>query len=1249
MTLQEIKERIAKYESKWGKLGHTNIMKPENEIQHSALNERRNTMIKTTNDFYKFRQKVAIGKEANKLAHKATISPEELNERNFQNQIDNNTLIHAGKNFKYVAKEDINGRPRYFYTQEEYNAFKRGDQTTPNTAPGVDNKGKQNAGVNDYKQRSQAAEDFDRENDKRWAYEVSKNRKSGSYNWERKMLADEKGKSMDKDLKYVDSLKKDVSEGVRDVIHDHKNPVGKLMDYIEDAFEDDELRMDKDGNMTGDEKVIAKIQEMSKEAEKYGKNLGANFGEEGGNKVWNEFQKQTGDRVSKLTRAYNVKDEALKAYDENGEDGVADYLIGTDEWKKMEKEVRKAIGDGKLRVNRDNSGFNKLSKDEDELLDDLYEEIDGLIDVVTDGTGINRKAIGDLLGNELINLAASHSETKYETNSNGKDNYNTSDKKFNNTNKETNEYQKTKIRKMIENEDRKRENSRKNNGSRSVYGKDNNPERDRYAKIKHSAFDEEDETPSYKTAADLRQEREESIMSEYRAFKARANKGAEKNRLSHSAVISAKELNAKYEEELMKEYIAIHPENDDFESLSHAGQNYKYFAKVDLGNGNSRYFYTKEEYDAYNQPKKTTTTLVTDKKPLNSGSLEATKKYHQEKAKEAKEAPYKNAAKTAGKELNMERALDKAWDSAEDSIKDKVKSRTKAMKDLADKYDVNHPFAKNFDGKLEEIKNNWNKKINDEADKIEEKYGKEDIWQNEEAQKFAKDVYSKGFKELEDALNAELDKQEASYKALADAGKAWQKFDIAWDEIKELSKYDKQVLADEMGLDSFDEEDILNKYYIVEDDKAWREAHANDEDYGKAEFEKEAQGLTDFWNDYKAAKKSLGHSAFDDEDDEDSLSHNSNGYGGTYLHKLDDFYGPGKPRYFYSEADWNAYQEGLKRNSYNADKEAEARQAKTDKQKADLARRSGMENYTKYQENKRADEEADARQAKIDEQKTRAKQKAGMEGYEEWNEKRQAEKEANAKKVAEDRNDMSGYAAWKRRRDYINNQKKASEAAEAKEAEKHEIEKKAVKNSVEVAKNKAAAKAQEAAEAEKHEAESAKRIAEERRAENAKKNAESKEAAMKAGQKSTMQETENAARDKEHKADKEKAKWNNLNNNVTSILEKASKKYDNQLEALNKEYESIKDKSSPEAKAVKDKISQTHTKKDAELDKEIMTVVKDLGEIFNDLEDKNGPEAKLLRAQARRALDYSSNTKLAKVMGETNAWINAGMKHPKEV
>ena len=46
-----------------------------------------------------------------------------------------------------------------------------------------------------------------------------------------------------------------------------------------------------------------------------------------------------------------------------------------------------------------------------------------------------------------------------------------------------------------------------------------------------------------------------------------------------------------------KDQISLYEEyNEDV--VSHAG-NYKYYQKIDLGNGNVRYFYTKEEWDAY--------------------------------------------------------------------------------------------------------------------------------------------------------------------------------------------------------------------------------------------------------------------------------------------------------------------------------------------------------------------------------------------------------------------------------------------------------------------------------------------------------------------------------------------------------------------------------------------------------------------------------------------------------------------------
>lgn len=84
---------------------------------------------------------------------------------------------------------------------------------------------------------------------------------------------------------------------------------------------------------------------------------------------------------------------------------------------------------------------------------------------------------------------------------------------------------------------------------------------------------------------------DKEINDLYRAFKEKANRGAQVNKLSHSTFISASELNARYEEELKKDYIIAH------------GQNYKYYQKIDLGNGHSRYFYTKAEWDAYQDGK----------------------------------------------------------------------------------------------------------------------------------------------------------------------------------------------------------------------------------------------------------------------------------------------------------------------------------------------------------------------------------------------------------------------------------------------------------------------------------------------------------------------------------------------------------------------------------------------------------------------------------------------------------------------
>ena len=79
----------------------------------------------------------------------------------------------------------------------------------------------------------------------------------------------------------------------------------------------------------------------------------------------------------------------------------------------------------------------------------------------------------------------------------------------------------------------------------------------------------------------------DEIMDEYSVFQEKVKRGREMNRIAHSTFISPNDLNARYEKDLEKEGILVH-----------AG-NYKYYNKIDLPNGTTRYFYTKAEWDAY--------------------------------------------------------------------------------------------------------------------------------------------------------------------------------------------------------------------------------------------------------------------------------------------------------------------------------------------------------------------------------------------------------------------------------------------------------------------------------------------------------------------------------------------------------------------------------------------------------------------------------------------------------------------------
>ena len=132
MTNKEITEMIKKYESKWGRLGYTNIMRPE--LNHSGA-EGGTKMSSIANDLIAFRKKVAAGREANRQAHKTTVNVNDLNQRYFEELTTNGTLIHALPSLgekrsdnKYYQKIDnyySDGRARYFWSKDEWDAYQK--------------------------------------------------------------------------------------------------------------------------------------------------------------------------------------------------------------------------------------------------------------------------------------------------------------------------------------------------------------------------------------------------------------------------------------------------------------------------------------------------------------------------------------------------------------------------------------------------------------------------------------------------------------------------------------------------------------------------------------------------------------------------------------------------------------------------------------------------------------------------------------------------------------------------------------------------------------------------------------------------------------------------------------------------------------------------------------------------------------------------------------------------------------------
>lgn len=126
MTRDELNRRRMMFQINAKK---NNLLKPEYEVQNPNVLRH-----SATNDYLEFRKKVAQGAKMQKEARVNLFNVTEANEQYRQELADKTILVHTGAGGMtnaYVAKLDDfygPGKPRYFYTKEEWEGYQRNKQ-----------------------------------------------------------------------------------------------------------------------------------------------------------------------------------------------------------------------------------------------------------------------------------------------------------------------------------------------------------------------------------------------------------------------------------------------------------------------------------------------------------------------------------------------------------------------------------------------------------------------------------------------------------------------------------------------------------------------------------------------------------------------------------------------------------------------------------------------------------------------------------------------------------------------------------------------------------------------------------------------------------------------------------------------------------------------------------------------------------------------------------------------------------------
>ena len=112
-----------------------------------------------------------------------------------------------------------------------------------------------------------------------------------------------------------------------------------------------------------------------------------------------------------------------------------------------------------------------------------------------------------------------------------------------------------------------------------------------------------------------------------------------------------------------------------YNAISHSG-NYKYYNKIDLPDGSTRYFYTKAEWDAYNKEVSSKTNINPNKGSMYEELAQQAKQYDQEVNKD------NNRKAFAQKNINnRENAIKKAYEDEQNRRRAEAEAKQKEIED----------------------------------------------------------------------------------------------------------------------------------------------------------------------------------------------------------------------------------------------------------------------------------------------------------------------------------------------------------------------------------------------------------------------------------------------------------------------------------------------------------------------------------------------------------------------------------------